>query len=147
MELGQEWYELGLLGLFFGCFLAATVIPFSSEALFAWFVLQGYDGLSVWFLASCGNWLGGMSGYALGYYLPLERIPRWFGVKKERVKGYVSRFGDHAYWWATLCWLPVVGDAISVALGLIPTKTIPTALLMFAGKAIRYAIVFVVLAP
>lgn len=139
MELGPFWYDLGLLGLFLACFLAATILPFSSEALFLAFLAYGYNVSEVLLVSSVGNWLGGMTSYGLGCLIPIERIPTWFGSDPAKVKRWELRIRPRGYIWALLCWLPFIGDLIAVALGSLQTKWLPTAILMFMGKALRYA--------
>ena len=59
--------ELGYLGLFIASFLAATVVPFSSEVVFsAMIYLQHLDPWTCVFVATLGNWLGGMTSYYVG---------------------------------------------------------------------------------
>lgn len=51
--------QLGLFGLFLGCMLSATVVPFASEALLAGALLMGYGKWAVTFVAALGNTTGG----------------------------------------------------------------------------------------
>ena len=55
MEIFGEW---GYIGLFIGTFLAATVIPFSSEFLIVGILIAGYSPLISCIVATLGNWLG-----------------------------------------------------------------------------------------
>lgn len=140
MEFGHDWYELGYCGLFLVCFLAATVLPLSSEALFLGFLLLGFNPLTSWLVASTGNWLGGLSCYAIGYFLPLERIPSSI-CAQDKLSKWINRLGRTSYYWAALCWLPIVGDVIAVALGAIRSSLVLTAIIMLIAKAIRYAVI------
>lgn len=145
MDLGPEWTTWGLAGLFAASFLAATVLPFSSEAVLAAMALGPWSGLGLWLAASLGNTLGGMSSYGLGRMGNLERISRWLRTDPARALRWQARIERHGAWAALLAWLPLVGDPIAIALGLGRTAFWPTALLMFAGKAIRYAVVLALL--
>ncbi|MCB9170416.1 MAG: DedA family protein [Flavobacteriales bacterium] len=141
MELGPAWQDLGLPGLFLASFLAATILPFSSEALLAAMELGPWSPWSLWACASLGNTLGGLSSYGLGRLGNGRRIGGWLGASPEqadRVAGRVQRWGS---WSALLCWLPVVGDPIAIALGLFRSPLLPVSLMMFIGKAARYALV------
>ncbi|MBL7982635.1 MAG: DedA family protein [Flavobacteriales bacterium] len=141
MELGPQWTELGLAGLFLASFLAATILPFSSEAVLAAMALGSWSTVALWMAASAGNWLGGMSSYGLGRLGDPQRIARWLRTdpaKAERLRAWVDRHGFLA---ALLTWLPVVGDPLAIALGLGRVRPMPVALLMFIGKALRYAVV------
>jgi len=141
MEIGQGWEGLGLPGLFLAAFLAATILPFSSEALLAAMALGDWPSPSLLLVASIGNTLGGVTNYGLGRWIPEEKAIRWFRMdptKAERWHVFVRRRG---VWAALLCWLPFVGDPIAIALGLFRAPLLPTAVLMFIGKAARYAVV------
>jgi membrane protein YqaA with SNARE-associated domain len=145
MELGPQWMEWGLAGLFLASFLAATILPFSSEAVLAAMALGSWPAIALWTTASVGNWLGGMSSYGLGRLGDLDRIARWLRTdasKAQRMQAWAERYG---HWAALLAWLPVVGDPLAIALGLSRAPLVPVAVLMFVGKALRYAVVLALL--
>jgi membrane protein YqaA with SNARE-associated domain len=145
VEFDPSWSEWGLWGLFMASFLAATVLPFSSEAVLAAMTLGPWSGTALWSVASLGNWLGGMSSYGLGRLGDLDRILRWLRTdpaKAHRMQAWVDRYGA---WTALLAWLPVVGDPLAIALGLGKARAFPVAVLMFIGKAARYAVVLALL--
>lgn len=136
---GFDWSGAGLLGLFLASFLAATILPFSSEAVLAAAAFGPYGFWTLLAVASAGNWLGGISTYGLGWWGNAERIAGWLRTdpaKAERWRGPISRYG---VWLALFCWLPVVGDIIALALGIFRVKPVPVAVLMLLGKAARYA--------
>lgn len=145
MELGPAWEALGLLGLFLGSFVAATILPFSSEALLLAFCAGPWPSGELLLAASAGNWLGGMSSYALGRLGDLQRIARWLRMGPERARRWQARTARYGPWAALLCWAPVIGDPIAIALGLGRAPVWPTALLMLVGKAARYAAVIAVM--
>jgi membrane protein YqaA with SNARE-associated domain len=60
-------FDYNLWGLFLASFLAATVVPFSSEALLSFLIINGTDAYTAVLVATFGNWLGGMSSYGIGY--------------------------------------------------------------------------------
>lgn len=133
--------DLGLFGLFLGCLLSATVIPFSSEALVAGALLLDYSPWTVVLVATLGNTIGGMTCYLLGRLCKWSWIEKWLRVKEEtlaKAHEKVEKYGSLA---AMLAWLPVVGDPIAIALGLMRTRVLPTTVLMFLGKGLRYMVV------
>ena len=74
-----------LASLFAAAFLAATLIPFSSEAaLFAVLRLHGDLFWPALIAATAGNTLGGMSSYLIGRFLGSRKPLR----QLERVKRY-----------------------------------------------------------
>jgi membrane protein YqaA with SNARE-associated domain len=55
----MDWIELGFIGLFLATFLAATVLPFSSEFVLIALISAGYDPFLCVITATIGNTLGG----------------------------------------------------------------------------------------
>lgn len=145
MELAPAWADLGLWGLFLACFLAATILPFSSEAVLAACIAGPWDASTLLLVATAGNWLGGMSSYGLGRLGDPDRLARWLRADPAKARTWQARIGRHGAWAALLCWVPVIGDPIAIALGLGRTAWVPTALLMVVGKALRYAVVLALL--
>lgn len=145
IEIGQGWEAWGLPGLFLASFLAATVLPFSSEALLALMALGDRSGASLLLAASLGNTMGGLTNYGLGRWIPENKALGWMGVDKDKAVRWHAIVQRKGTWSALLCWLPVIGDPIAIALGLFRAPFIPTAVLMFAGKCARYAVLLAVI--
>lgn len=108
--------EYGLFGLFLACFLAATLLPFSSELAVIGAVSLGFDKTDVLLWASVGNVLACVANYLLGFYfrkvtLTKIKASNW-GI---RALTYWEKFG---FWSLFLNWLPLIGDPITVAAGL-----------------------------
>lgn len=137
----MEWIEPGYWGLFLTTFLAATVLPFSSELILAGMLVTGFDPGTCLVIATAGNWLGGMSSYGLGWIADWQRLDRWLGIREADLLRWKQRIDRYGVWAALLCWVPFIGDPIAVALGLFRTNWWLVSLLMLAGKAIRYAVV------
>ncbi len=120
-----------LVSLFAAAFLAATIVPLSSEAaLFA--VLKLHTDL-YWpalLVATAGNTLGGMSSYLIGRYIgtrkPLEQL------------GRVQRYGAPAL---VLAWLPLVGDGLCIAAGWLKLNWAAVAAWQMLGRLLRYLVV------
>ncbi|MDR0830681.1 MAG: DedA family protein [Prevotellaceae bacterium] len=132
--------ELGYLGLFIASFLAATVVPFSSEAVFAALAANGFDLWTCVFVATFGNWLGGMTCYYLGRLGKIEWIQKITGVKKEKIDKFADTVKKYGSGLAVLAFLPVVGDVIAVAAGFFRCKWWLVAIFMFLGKFLRYVL-------
>ena len=132
---------IGFLVLFASSFLAATVVPFSSEAVLAATLLSGGDPFACLAVATVGNTLGGMTGYGLGRWGRRAFEEKRADLSEARQQRWL-RFAEHYGSVAALgCWLPGVGDFIAVALGALNTRWLPTLLWMAIGKAARYAVV------
>lgn len=131
---------LGYGGLFLGSFLAPTILPLSSEAVLAAMVIGGFDPVVCVMVASVGNSLGGMTSYFMGYVGKWTWVERLFVRNRDkvaRVKAWADRYGSRA---ALLCWLPVVGDPLAVALGFVRSPVWQVGLYMTVGKVVRYAV-------
>jgi membrane protein YqaA with SNARE-associated domain len=126
----------GLWALFTGSFLAATLLPGGSEAIF-YAVLRTHPE-TVWsglIVATLGNTLGGMSSYFIGRLLPQ--------TKPRRGLDTVRRYGSPALFFA---WLPIVGDPLCLAAGWLRINAGYAALFMALGKFARYAAIAVAMA-
>ena len=135
--LGLE--KIGLLGLFIGTFLAATILPFSSDALYIGTLATGISPLAVFLVGTLGNWLGGVTTYYIGRIGKLEWLEKYFHVKPETIdkqKRFIDKYG---VWVALISWVPFIGDVFVVALGFYKCPAFWTIVLMLAGKAARFA--------
>ena len=90
----METLEYGYIGLFVVCFLAATILPFSSEGVLLVFVSLGYDVFLSLTIASIGNTLGGITNYGIGLIgnpasiQKLFKTPERFERFSKRIKKY-----------------------------------------------------------
>ena len=137
MDFLTEW---GLFGLFISSFLSATVIPFSSEFVLSFMILNGFDIYLTILIATIGNWLGGLSSYLIGRLGKWTIIEKYFGVDKNKVFNFklkVDRWGSVL---AFFSWLPIIGDVIAVSLGFFRTNFILVSIWMLFGKILRYII-------
>ncbi|TCO08241.1 YqaA family protein [Natronoflexus pectinivorans] len=132
--------ELGYLALFAASFLAATILPFSSEAVLSGMLVAGFDPYVSLVVATIGNWLGGMSSYYIGWLGKWHWIEKYLRIPQKEIEKVHAKIKGKEGWVAFFTWLPGIGDPIAVVLGLIKSRVIPTAIWMFIGKALRYAV-------
>lgn len=140
LYLTEGLFDYNLWGLFLASFLAATVVPFSSEALLTFLIVNGTDAYSAVLVATAGNWLGGMSSFALGYLGKWEWIEKYLRIERTKIEKWHNTLYKRGAIFAFFCWLPAVGDIIAVGLGLLRANIVITAFAMLAGKFIRYVI-------
>lgn len=131
---------LGYLGLFLASFLAATVVPFSSEFIFSAMVFGGLDPWKCVLVATIGNWLGGMTSYYVGRLGKIEWIEKYFRIKKEKIDKFSDRIQKHGDWFAFFSFLPFIGDVIAVASGFFRCRWWIVAISMLLGKFARYIV-------
>lgn len=135
MEFLQEW---GYLGLFVGTFLAATVIPFSSDFLIVGILVAGGNPWISCLIATAGNWLGGLTSYGLGWLGKWTWIERILRVSEEQLLRQKHRIDRYGPWIALGSWLPFVGDLFAIGLGFYRVSFWKSSLFMLLGKGLRF---------
>lgn len=135
------WLEgLGLTGLFIGTFLAATIFPFSSDALYIAILAATGDSVSCLLVGTSGNWLGSVFTYWIGWIGKWEWIEKWFKVSSETLMRQKARVDKYGVWLALTAWIPFIGDIIAIALGFYKTKPLWTIVLLLIGKFTRFLV-------
>ena len=137
MEILLQW---GYVGLFIGTFLAATVLPFSSEILVTGLLYAGANSLIVFVIATFGNWLGSVSTYYLGWLGKWEWIEKWFKITPEKLEKQQANISKYGSLLSFFVWFPIVGDVFSLALGFYKVHPARCIVFMLFGKATRFAI-------
>jgi membrane protein YqaA with SNARE-associated domain len=135
----MEWADLGYLGLFIVSFLSATVIPFSSDAIVGVMLGLQYQAFLLWIVASVGNTLGGMTNYYIGRLGKTEWISKYLRISEKRIERATTFVKKYSTWAAFLSWLPGIGDALALVLGLFKADSRKVWIYMFVGKSLRYA--------
>ena len=137
----QFLIEWGYIGLFFGSFVAGSVIPFSSEAvLVACITALGLDPIICTLTATAGNVAGGMTCYWMGHLGNMKWIEKYFYVKKEKIDKAERFVRGRGAWMAFFAFIPILGSAISIVLGMMRANIWIVILAMTIGKILRYAL-------
>ena len=131
------------LSLFFISFLAATILPFSSEFTLAGLIsTSNYDNLLLLVLASFGNVLGSVFNWGLGIYSRNLTTKKWFPFKETQIERSSKWFSKFGKWSLLFAWLPIVGDPLTFVAGLLRVRFLDFIILVAIGKVSRYLIVF-----
>ena len=131
------------LSLFAISFLAATILPFSSEFTLAGLIAtSNYDNLILLIVASFGNTLGSVVNWALGFYSRNLTTKKWFPFKETQIERSSKWFRKFGKWSLLFAWVPVVGDPLTLVAGILRVKFIDFIILVAIGKVSRYLIVF-----
>lgn len=138
IEFFVEW---GYVGLFLSAFVAGSVVPFSSEAVMVVLTGMGLNPFGCLVAATAGNTLGGMTCYWIGMAGKREWITRYLGVSDEKLARAERFLAGRGAMMGFFAFLPYVGEAIAVVLGLMRSNMALTVLSMTIGKALRYAVV------
>ena len=131
------------LSLFAISFLAATILPFSSELTLATLIATSdYDNLLLLTVASFGNVLGSLVNWALGSYSRNLTTKKWFPFKETQIERSSKWFKKFGKWSLLFAWVPVVGDPLTLVAGILRVKFIDFIILVAIGKVSRYIFVF-----
>ena len=134
------------LSLFIISFLAATILPFSSElTLASLMATSSFDNLLLLAVASLGNILGSVVNWILGFYSRNLSTKRWFPFKDKQIEKSSKWFNKFGRWSLLFAWVPIIGDPLTLAAGLLRVKFIEFLILVTIGKVSRYLVIFYLL--
>ena len=124
------------IALFFSAFLAATLLPFSSEAAFLLALSNDMPALNAMLAASSGNILAILLNYALGYFLYEKTKTKLLSSSNGKKS---LAFGEkYAYLALALSWLPLVGDPLTLVAGLLRLKFVWFVIIAGGLRVARY---------
>ncbi|MDB9844688.1 DedA family protein [bacterium] len=131
------------LSLFVISFLAATILPFSSELTLAGLIASSnYDNFLLLIVASFGNVLGSVVNWVLGFYSRNLTTKKWFPFKDKQIENSSKWFSKFGKWSLLFAWVPVIGDPLTLAAGLLRVKFIEFVILVTIGKFGRYFLIY-----
>ena len=131
------------LSLFAISFLAATILPFSSELTLAGLIAtSNYDNLLLLMVASFGNVLGSVVNWALGFYSRNLTTKKWFPFKETQIERSSAWFRKFGKWSLLFVWVPIIGDPLTLAAGLFRVKFLEFLILVSIGKVSRYFLIY-----
>ena len=120
-------------------FLAATVLPGSSEALFAALLIERPDAATSLFLAATvGNTTGACLNWILGRFLMRFAGRRWFPASPALIERVSKWFQQYGAWLLLFSWVPIIGDPLTVAAGFLRVRFAWFLALVAVGKGTRY---------
>lgn len=130
----------GYWGMFIAAFIAGSVFPWSSEAIMLALYAAGLDPAALVVYGTMGNVLGSMFNYWVGSLGRLDWIERYLHVKRKNLDKAERFMQGHGAWIGFFAFLPIIGSAITIMLGLMRANVFITALSIFLGKFLRYTI-------
>lgn len=139
---GMEYFvEMGYLGLFLASFLAATILPLSSELVLSALILSDLPTLTLVFIATVGNVLGSIVNYLLGYWAKTGVIERYLKVSEKTLASAQKRFLKYGLLSLCFSWVPIIGDPLTLVAGLMRVPISWFLLLVTTGKLLRYTLI------
>lgn len=136
----QFLLDYGYLGMWLAAFLAGTVVPFSSEVVLVTLVKMGLDPMLTILFATFGNVVGGMTCYWLGHLGNMHWIEHYFRVSPQKIARAERFVRGRGAWMGFFGFVPILGSAISIVLGMMRANIPITVVSMALGKFIRYGV-------
>lgn len=133
--------ELGYAGLFISAFLAATILPLSSELVLSALLLNGFNPIFLVLLATVGNVLGSVVNYFIGRYGSDYIRHKFLKTTDEEFERSRQRYEKWGRWSLLLAWVPVIGDPLTVMAGILRVNFIWFLTLVTIGKFLRYVVI------
>jgi membrane protein YqaA with SNARE-associated domain len=134
--------EYSYFGLFLSSFLAATLLPLSSELVLGVLLKQGFNPYSLLFVATFGNVLGSVVNYGLGAFGGRLILHKWWRMSDPEIQRAEKKFRKFGIFSLLLAWVPVIGDPLTVAAGVLKINFFLFLLLVGLGKGLRYMAIY-----
>ena len=128
----------GYWGMLIAAFLAGSFFPFSSEAVMAGLQAAGLAPIPLIVYGSIGNVLGSMFNYGVGRLGKMEWIEKYLHVKQESLEKAERFMAGRGAWMGFFAFLPLLGSAITIVLGLTRANVPISILSITIGKVLRY---------
>jgi membrane protein YqaA with SNARE-associated domain len=131
--------------LFLSAFVSATLFPGGSEALLVGLMVSGdYAIAGLVLVATLGNVLGSVVNWGLGRWLVQFQDRRWFPLSAEKLLTAQEWYQHYGKWSLLLSWVPIIGDPLTVAAGIMRERFLVFLLLVTLAKFGRYLAIVLV---
>ena len=125
--------------LFIISFLAATILPLSSELVLSTMLLtDSFDKYLLLVVASFGNILGSSVNWYLGKKILIFKDKKWFPANERQIAKGEIYFKKYGIWSLLLAWVPIIGDPLTIIAGILRVKFFTFLLLVSISKISRY---------
>ena len=120
-------------------FLAATILPLSSELVLSTMLLtDSFNKYLLLVVASFGNIFGSSVNWYLGKKILIFKDKKWFPVNEKQIAKSEMYFKKYGIWSLLLAWVPVIGDPLTVIAGILKINFFTFLLLVSISKTSRY---------
>lgn len=132
------WVALSLLS-----FIAATIIPLSSEAALLAGIASGIPTTDAIIACSVGNCAACATNYVLGRFLRDTFHARLIASRSgQAALSWMEKYG---VWSLLLSWLPIVGDPLTIVAGVVHVRVVLFLLIVCTLRIARYFVLVSVL--
>lgn len=128
-------------GLFLASFLAATILPLSSEVVLGYLLTHDASPYLTVFVATSGNVLGSVTNYGLGVMGSRLFFYKFFKISTREIQKAENRFKKYGVFSLLFAWVPIIGDPLTVAAGVLKINFVIFLFLVGLGKFLRYVFV------
>jgi membrane protein YqaA with SNARE-associated domain len=132
-----SYFQLSLIS-----FLAATILPFSSEVvLTTMYLSNSFEPYFLLIFASIGNIMGSITNWYLGKKITLFQNRKWFPVSPDQLERSRKYFQKYGLWSLLLAWVPIIGDPLTLLAGVLKVRFSIFFLLVSISKISRYVFI------
>ena len=128
----------GYWGMLLAAFLAGSFFPFSSEAVMLALLAAGLEPWPLVVYGTIGNVLGSAVNYGVGRIGRLDWIERYLHISQQSMQRAETFMAGRGALMGFFAFLPVLGSAITILLGLMRANIPLSFLSITAGKLLRY---------
>ena len=132
--------EYGYWGMLIAAFLAGSFFPFSSEVVMTGLLASGLDAWLLIIYGTIGNVLGSVLNYGVGRMGKLEWIERYLHVSRKDLDKAERFMAGRGAWMGFFAFLPILGSAITILLGLMRANPVLSLVSVTLGKFLRYVV-------
>ena len=127
-------------------FLAATILPLSSELVLTTMLLTDtFDKFLLLVVASFGNIFGSSVNWYLGKKILIFKDKKWFPASETQIERSEIYFKKYGIWSLLLAWVPVIGDPLTIIAGILRVRFLTFLTLVSISKISRYVfLIFIV---
>ena len=130
----------GYWGMLLAAFLAGSFFPFSSEAVMLGLMAAGLDPWVLMVYGTIGNVLGSVVNYSIGRLGRQEWFEKYLHVSPQSMERARRFMRGHGAWMGFFAFVPLLGSAITILLGLMRANPVITFIAITLGKIVRYVV-------
>ena len=130
----------GYTGMLLAAFLAGSFFPFSSEAVMVGLMATGLDPWRLMIYGTIGNVLGSAFNYGVGRMGKIEWFEKYLHVKPKDLERAERFMAGRGAWMGFFAFLPLLGSAITILLGLMRANIVISFVAITLGKLFRYLV-------
>ena len=148
----MEWYieqliNYGYWGMLLAAFLAGIFFPFSSEAVMLGLMAAGLDPWLLTAYGTVGNVLGSVVNYCIGRLGKQEWFEKYLHVSPQSMDRARRFMAGRGAWMGFFAFVPLLGSAITILLGLMRANPVITFVAITLGKIFRYVVLIFLSQP